>query len=103
MKITIEIDDDEIRRLLAPLAHQTPPSSEGRTPTRLMTVKDVADRLGVGRNKVYQFALQRRDRVADNRTHQAYLTRCPRLNSSRDRVTASPKPLHHRHSSMNDP
>ena len=53
MKITIEIDDDDIRRLLAPLV-QTPPSSEGQTPTRLMTVKDVADRLDVSRNKVYQ-------------------------------------------------
>jgi len=53
VKITIEIDDDDIRRLLAPLV-QTPPSSEGQTPTRLMTVKDVADRLDVSRNKVYQ-------------------------------------------------
>jgi excisionase family DNA binding protein len=59
VKITIDIDDDEIRRLLAPLIQQTPPSSEGRTPTRLMTVKDVADRLGVSRNKVYQLLYRR--------------------------------------------
>jgi len=44
MKITIEIDDDEIRRLLAPLAQQVPTPLE-QTTTRLLNVREVADRL----------------------------------------------------------
>src|ERR1700674_436553 len=53
MKITIEIDDNEIRRLLAPLAQQVPTPLE-QTTTRLLKVNEVADRLGVSRNKVYE-------------------------------------------------
>src|SRR6202521_2294969 len=53
MKITIEIDDNEIRRLLAPLAQQVPTPLE-QTTTRLLNVREVADRLGVSRNKVYE-------------------------------------------------
>ncbi len=53
MKITIDIDDDEIRRLLAPLAQQVPTPLE-QTTTRLLNVREVADRLGVSRNKVYE-------------------------------------------------
>ncbi|TAN33663.1 DNA-binding protein [bacterium] len=53
MKITIDIDDDEIRRLLAPLAQQVPAPLE-QTTTRLLNVREVADRLGVSRNKVYE-------------------------------------------------
>ena len=53
MRITVEIDDDEIRRLLAPLT-QHPPAPQAQTLTRLLNVKEVADRLGVSRNKVYE-------------------------------------------------
>jgi len=53
LRITVEIDDDEIRRLLAPLA-QHPPAPQAQTMTRLLNVKEVADRLGVSRNKVYE-------------------------------------------------
>lgn len=53
MRITIDIDDEEIRRLLAPLAQQAP-APQAQTVTRLLNVKEVADRLGVSRNKVYE-------------------------------------------------
>ena len=53
MRITIDIDDEEIRRLLAPLAQQAP-TPQAQTVTRLLNVKEVADRLGVSRNKVYE-------------------------------------------------
>jgi Helix-turn-helix domain len=53
MRITIDIDDEEIRRLLAPLAQQGP-APQAQTVTRLLKVKEVADRLGVSRNKVYE-------------------------------------------------
>jgi len=53
LRITVEIDDDEIRRLLAPLARQAP-APLAQTMTRLLNVREVADRLGVSRNKVYE-------------------------------------------------
>lgn len=53
MRITIDIDDEEIRRLLAPLTQQAPPP-QAQTVTRLLNVREVADRLGVSRNKVYE-------------------------------------------------
>jgi len=53
LRITVEIDDDEIRRLLAPLT-QHPPAPQAQTLTRLLNVKEVADRLGISRNKVYE-------------------------------------------------
>jgi excisionase family DNA binding protein len=53
MRITIDIDDEEIRRLLAPLAQQSP-APQAQTVTRLLNVREVADRLGVSRNKVYE-------------------------------------------------
>jgi excisionase family DNA binding protein len=53
LRITVEIDDDEIRRLLAPLA-QPAPTPLAQTMTRLLNVREVADRLGVSRNKVYE-------------------------------------------------
>jgi excisionase family DNA binding protein len=53
LRITVEIDDDEIRRLLAPLAQQAP-TPPAQTMTRLLNVREVADRLGVSRNKVYE-------------------------------------------------
>lgn len=53
MKITIEIDDEEVRRVLAPLVPQLPPSL-GQAPTKLLTVQEVADRLAVSRSKAYE-------------------------------------------------
>ncbi len=53
MRITIEIDDEEIRRTLAPLIQQGP-AVQALQPTKLLNVKEVADRLGVSRNKVYE-------------------------------------------------
>lgn len=53
MKITIEIDDEEVRRVLAPLVPQVPVAS-GAAPTRLLKVHEVADRLGVSRGKAYE-------------------------------------------------
>ena len=54
MKLTIEIDDDELRRLLAPLIQQAPSSQATLAPTRLLSVRDVADHLGISRSKVYE-------------------------------------------------
>ena len=53
MKITIEIDDEEVRRVLAPLVPQLPPAL-GQAPTKLLTVQQVADRLAVSRAKAYE-------------------------------------------------
>ena len=53
MRITVEIDDEDIRRLIAPLVQQAP-AAQAQTPTKLLNVKEVADRLGVSRNKVYE-------------------------------------------------
>ena len=53
MKVTIEIDDEEVRRVLAPLVPQLPPAL-GQPPTKLLTVQEVADRLGVSRGKAYE-------------------------------------------------
>ena len=53
MRITIEIDDEEVRRVLAPLVQQAP-AAQVQPPTRLLKVNEVADRLGVSRNKVYE-------------------------------------------------
>ena len=54
MRLTIEIDDDELRRLLAPLLQQAPSSQATLAPTRLLSVRDVADQLGISRSKVYE-------------------------------------------------
>jgi excisionase family DNA binding protein len=54
VKLTIEIDDDELRRLLAPLLQQAPSSQPALAPTRLLSVRDVADQLGISRSKVYE-------------------------------------------------
>ena len=53
MRITVDIDDDEIRRILAPLLQQAP-AVYAQPPTKLLNVKEVADRLGVSRNKLYE-------------------------------------------------
>lgn len=53
MKITIEIDDEEVRRVLAPLVPQLP-AALGQAPTKLLTVQEVADSLGVSRSKAYE-------------------------------------------------
>lgn len=53
MKIVLEVDDDELRRLLFPLLSPTTPQV-AMSPTRLLTVRDVADQLGVSRNKAYE-------------------------------------------------
>ena len=53
MKIILEIDDDELRRLLLPLLSPTTPKV-AMSPNRLLTVKDVADQLAVSRNKAYE-------------------------------------------------
>jgi excisionase family DNA binding protein len=53
LRITIDIDDEEIRRILAPLTQQGP-AVQAQQPTKLLNVKEVADRLGVSRNKVYE-------------------------------------------------
>src|SRR6266851_2723758 len=51
MKIVLEIDDDELRRLLVPLLS---PRTPGMSPSRLLTVRDVADQLGASRSKAYE-------------------------------------------------
>lgn len=52
MRITIEVDDAEIRRVFAqqaqPVVQSIPPD------TKLLTVKDVAERLAISRGKVYE-------------------------------------------------
>ena len=53
MKITIEIDDEEVRRVLAPLVPQMPPAL-GQAPTKLLTVQELADHLRVSRSKAYE-------------------------------------------------
>lgn len=53
MRITIEIDDEEVRRVLAPLVQQAP-ATQMQPLSRLLKVNEVADRLGVSRNKVYE-------------------------------------------------
>ena len=53
MRITIEIDDEEVRRVLAPLLQQAP-AAQVQPLSRLLKVTEVADRLGVSRNKVYE-------------------------------------------------
>lgn len=53
MRITIEIDDEEVRRVLAPLVQQEP-AAQMQPQSRLLKVNEVADRLGVSRNKVYE-------------------------------------------------
>jgi excisionase family DNA binding protein len=53
MRITIEIDDDEIRRVLAPLVERTPTLQQPQA-GRLLRVKEVAERLGISRQKVYE-------------------------------------------------
>jgi excisionase family DNA binding protein len=54
VKLTIEIDDDELRRLLTPLLEQAPSSKPALAPTQLLSVRDVADQLGISRSKVYE-------------------------------------------------
>jgi excisionase family DNA binding protein len=53
VRITIEIDDEEVRRVLAPLVQQVP-AAQVQPLSRLLKVGEVADRLGVSRNKVYE-------------------------------------------------
>jgi len=53
VRITIEIDDEEVRRVLAPLVQQAP-AAQVQSLSRLLKVNEVADRLGVSRNKVYE-------------------------------------------------
>jgi hypothetical protein len=53
MKVTIEIDDEELRRILAPLVTQLPPP-QVQAPTKLLNVQEVADRLAVSRSKAYE-------------------------------------------------
>ena len=50
MRITIEIDDDELRRVLAPLLVLPPTAT---TSTKLLTLADVAEQLGMSRSKTY--------------------------------------------------
>jgi excisionase family DNA binding protein len=54
MNITIEIDDDEIRRVLAPIFENRISSASPTHATQLFTVRDVADRLGLSRSKTYE-------------------------------------------------
>lgn len=54
MRLTIEIDDHELRQLLTPLLQQEPSSKAPLAPTRLLSVRDVADQLGISRSKVYE-------------------------------------------------
>jgi excisionase family DNA binding protein len=56
MRLTIEIDDDEVRRVLGPLLMQTAPDRQA--PTKLLTVREVADRLGVSRGKAYELVMR---------------------------------------------
>jgi len=55
MKITIEIDDDEVRRILSTVI--VAPPSETQTPVadtaKLLTVAEVAARLGISRTQTY--------------------------------------------------
>jgi excisionase family DNA binding protein len=49
VKITIEVDDDEIRELLLPLIYQQ--GQPAAAASKLLTVTEVAERLGVSRSK----------------------------------------------------
>ena len=53
MKITIEIDDEEIRQVFGPLV-QVATVPQAQAPTRLLTVNEVAGQLGISRSKAYQ-------------------------------------------------
>lgn len=53
MRITIEVDDEEIRRILGPLVQSTP-VPQAQASTKLLTVNEVASQLGISRSKAYQ-------------------------------------------------
>ncbi len=53
MRVTIEIDDEEVRRVLAPLVPHVAPTNE-HLQTKLLTVRELADHLGVSRSKAYE-------------------------------------------------
>ena len=53
MKIVLEIDDDELRRLLVPLLSPRTPQAP-MSPNRLLTIRDLADQLGISRSKAYE-------------------------------------------------
>ena len=56
VRITIEIDDEEIRRVFGPVMQPADPT-QTQPSTRLLTVKEVADQLGVSRSKAYHLVL----------------------------------------------
>jgi excisionase family DNA binding protein len=56
VKITIEIDDEEIRQVFGPLV-QVATVPQAQAPNRLLTVTEVADQLGISRSKAYQLVL----------------------------------------------
>jgi hypothetical protein len=70
MKLIIELDDDEVRRLLLPLFQQVP-ASPATAPSRLLKVGYVAQQLRISRTKfcelVYTIAPLHRDQKAERR------------------------------------
>lgn len=56
MRITLEIDDDELRRVIGPVVQRMPTreAQDEATPGRLLNVLEVAERLGTSRSKVYE-------------------------------------------------
>src|SRR4051812_19819676 len=53
VRITFEVDDDELRQVLLPLLHvpvSEPPTVNGK----LLTLAEVAERLDISRTKVHQ-------------------------------------------------
>lgn len=53
MKIVLEVDDEEVRRLFLPLL-AAPAAPALPAATRLLTVREVAERLGISRTKAYE-------------------------------------------------
>jgi len=53
MRIVLEIDDDELQRLLVPLLSRSTPQA-AMSPSRLLSVRDVAAQLGISRSKAYE-------------------------------------------------
>jgi excisionase family DNA binding protein len=53
VRITIEIEDEAVRRVLGPLL-QTATVPLAPASTKLLTINEVADHLGISRSKVYQ-------------------------------------------------
>ena|ERR1700694_144713 len=87
MKLVIEVDDEEVQRLLGPLLQQVSLRSTTTSP-RLLTVKDVAQHLRISTTKVYEL-------VYRGEIHSITIGRSRRVSPAAlaDFIARPPKPL----------